>query len=99
MGLQRVPGVRGYFADSGGLRELAQSAQMQAATLAVAQRMAGNAEAVGSGSYEAAPQTVLAGWANERRAGAVVRETDPHWRDARDAVLIRVAEAMRVRSP
>ena len=80
-----------------GIREIAQSSGTASATLAVAQQMAGNANAVGDSTYEAQNQTVTAGWANERRAGAVVRESQPHWRDWRDAVLLRVAAAMSVR--
>ncbi|TLM87212.1 hypothetical protein [Pseudarthrobacter sp. NamE5] len=86
-----------YKPRQAGIRELAQSPQVRAATLSVAQQMAGNANAVGDSTYEAASQTVTAGWANDRRAGAVVRESQPHWRDWRDTVLLRVAAAMSVR--
>ena len=86
-----------YKPDDYGLRKLGQSRDMAAATLAVAKRMAGNAQAVGDSTYEAENQTVTAGWANEKRAGAVVRESEPHWRDWRDSVLLRVAAAMKVR--
>lgn len=85
------------MADDIGLRELATSSAVGDATLAAAQQMAGNAQAVGRGEYEAAPATVLAGWANERRAGAVVRESRKDWRDTRDAVLLRVADSMKTR--
>jgi hypothetical protein len=80
-----------------GLRELAQSAEVGAAALSAAQRMSGNANAVGDATYEAAPATVTAGWTNEKRAGATVRVVAPHWKDARDRVLLRVADAMKVR--
>lgn len=96
MALRRVRGARNYLADDAGLRELGTSAAVGAVTLAAAQRIAGNAEAVGRGTYEAAPATVLAGWNNERRAGAVAREKSPDYRDSRDAILRRVVEAMRV---
>ena len=86
-----------YSPRNAGVREIAQSAQMGAATLAAAQRLAGNANAVGDSTYEAASATVTAGWANERRAGAVVRESTHHWRDSRDRILLRVAGAMGVR--
>jgi len=89
--------VSSYRPRNTGLRELGQSAAMGAATLAVAQRMAGNADAVGDSTYEAANTTVTAGWANERRAGAVVRESERDWRDSRDRILLRVAGAMSVR--
>lgn len=98
MGLHKIPGVKSYLADDRGLKDLGTSSAVGDASLAAAQRLAGNAEAVGRGTYEAAPATVTAGWANERRAGAVVRETRPDWRDTRDAILLRVAESMAVRS-
>jgi hypothetical protein len=80
-----------------GLRALGTSAKVGSASLSAAQRMAGNANAVGDATYEAAPSTVTAGWANEKRAGATVRVVTPHWRDSRDRVLLRVADAMKVR--
>lgn len=86
-----------YRSVSDGYRELARSEWMQGVTLEVARKMAGNANAVGDSVYEAASQTVRSGWANESRAGAVVRETQRDWRDARDAVLLRVRDAMNVR--
>lgn len=86
-----------YKPDDFGLRQLAQSPGMAKATLEVAQRFAGNANAVGDSTYEAANATVTAGWANEKRAGAVVREVKRDWEDSRDAVLLRVAAAMKVR--
>lgn len=86
-----------YEAVSAGLKQIALSPGMAQASLAVARKLAGNAQAVGDSKYEAANQTVTAGWANEKRQGAVVRETDPHWRDWRDSVLLRTAAAMRVR--
>ena len=81
-----------------GLKQIGNSPGMAKATLAVARRAAGNANAVGDSKYEAANTTVTAGWANEKRAGAVVRESEPHWRDWRDRVLLRVADAMKVRN-
>jgi len=80
-----------------GLKQIGQSPGMAKAALEVAQRLAGNANAVGDSTYEASSTTVTAGWANEKRSGALVRESEPHWRDWRDAVLLRVADAMRVR--
>jgi len=97
MPLRKLRGIRSYMADDSGLRELATSAAVGEATLAAAQRLAGNAQAVGRGDYEAAPATVVAGWANERRAGAVVRESRKDWRDTRDAILFRVAQSMESR--
>jgi len=81
-----------------GLKQIGNSPGMAKATLAVARRAAGNANAVGDSKYEAANTTVTAGWANEKRAGAVVRESEPHWRDSRDRVLLRVADAMKARN-
>lgn len=86
-----------YKPDDYGLRKLGQSPGMAEATLAVAKRMAGNAQAVGDSKYEAENRTVTAGWANEKRAGAVVRESEPSWEDWRDSILLRVAAAMKVR--
>lgn len=86
-----------YKPQAAGMKELGTSAGVAAASLEAAQRMAGNANAVGDSTYEAAPATVTAGWANDKRAGAVVRESAHHWRDARDRILLRVAESMKVR--
>lgn len=97
MAVHNIRGVKHYKADDGGLKDLGTSSATGAATLAAAQRLAGNAQAVGRGEYTAEPATVLAGWANERRAGAVVRESRRDWRDTRDAILLRVADSMRVR--
>ena len=77
-----------------GLREIGLSPAMRAETLAVAKRIEGAAQAVGSGDYESDSSTVTAGWQNERRAGAVVRESQQDWRDWRDAILVRVTRSM-----
>jgi hypothetical protein len=95
--LHKIQGIKSYMADDSGLKDLATSSAVGEAILAAAQRLAGNAQAVGRGEYEAMPSTVVAGWANERRAGAVVRESRPDWRDTRDAILLRVADSMKVR--
>ncbi|MFP3579978.1 hypothetical protein SB659_10395 [Arthrobacter sp. SIMBA_036] len=94
MALRKVG--KNYFADDAGLKDLGTSAAVGDVTLAAAKRLAGNAEAVGRGKYEAAPATVTAGWANERRAGAVVRERSHVYKDARDSILRRVIESMKV---
>lgn len=80
-----------------GFRQIARSPALARIAEKTAARIAGNANAVGDSKYESEPTTVVSGWANEKRAGAVVRETDPHWRDWRDAVLVRVTAAMKVR--
>ena len=97
MALRRVPGSRTYQADDDGLRAIGSSPAMSAEMVSVAQRIAGNAEAVGHGDYEAEAQTVTAGWQNERRSGAVVRERRQDWKDWRDATLVRVLAAMEMR--
>lgn len=97
MALRRLPGFKHYQADDDGLREIGSSSAMSAESVSVARRVAGNAEAVGDGDYEAEASKVTAGWQNERRAGAVVKESDPKWRDTRDAILVRVLRAMEVR--
>ena len=97
MALRRVPGSRNYRADDDGLRLIGQSAAMGAEMVSVAERIAGNAEAVGSGEYEAKPATVTVGWQNERRRGAVVRESRQDWKDWRDAILVRVVRSMEMR--
>lgn len=97
MALRRVPGSRNYQADDDGLRQIGQSAAMGAEMLSVAERIKGNAEAVGHGDYEAERATVTAGWQNERRSGAVVRESRQDWKDWRDAILVRVVRSMEVR--
>lgn len=96
MALRSVRGSRSYKADDSGLKELGTVQAVGDATLAAAKRLAGNAEAVGRGTYEAKPATVTAGWDNELRAGAVVRETSHDYKDARDSILRRVIEAMKV---
>ncbi|YCK81404.1 hypothetical protein M1D89_20405 [Arthrobacter sp. D3-18] len=96
MALRSVRGSRNYKADDSGLKELGTVESVGEATLAAAKRLAGNAEAVGRGTYEAKPTTVTAGWDNELRAGAVVRETSHEYKDARDSILRRVIESMKV---
>jgi hypothetical protein len=82
--------------DRKAIAELMAGPEVGKASMEVAQRLAGNANAVGDSKYEAAPAAVTVGWRNERRAGAVVRETEPSWKDARDSILLRVAEQMGV---
>lgn len=82
-----------------GMREILASPGMSKASVSVAKELAGNAQAVGHGKYVGAPATVIAGWRNERRAGAVVSETKPHGKDWEDAILKRSAAAMAKRKP
>ncbi|MCU1566542.1 MAG: ArV2 [Pseudarthrobacter sp.] len=87
----------GYKPLNGALRVIGQSPKMGALALAIGERLAGNANAVGDSTYEAHAAKVTSGWANEKRAGAVVREVVPDWRDWHDAILVRVTAAMKVR--
>lgn len=89
---------RTYIADDGGLAEIAMDSPMKKVTLDVAEKMAGNANAVGESTYDAESTIVRAGWNNEPRQGAVVKEVTRHWRDSRDAVLVRVTQNMAIRN-
>lgn len=97
-GFRKVPGARNYYANDNGFKEIANSPGMSKAMQDVAKNLEGNAEAVGDSTYESGPTPVRAGWNNETRAGAFVREVVPHWRDSRDAILLRVTQAMTIRS-
>lgn len=89
---------RNYVAVNKGFSEIAMDSPMKRAMLAVGKQLEGNANAVGESTYEAESTIVRVGWDNEPRQGAVVRETKAHWRDARDAVLVRVTRAMQIRN-
>ena len=95
--MKRVPGVKNYRSLDAGLREIGQSAGMGAETLRHAQRIAGNAEAVGRGSYAAQPESIRYGMPEGPRAGAVAHESQRHWDDVRNAVLVRTTDSMAVR--
>ena len=95
--MKRVPGVKNYRSLDAGLREIGQSAGMGAETLRHAQRIAGNAEAVGRGSYAAQPGSIRYGMPEGPRAGAVAYESQRHWDDVRNAVLVRTTDSMAVR--
>lgn len=82
--------------DRGEVRAMLASGEVGKASVELATQVAGNANAVGSSRYEAGRSVVVGGWNNESRSGAVVREVDPSWRDARDSILLRVAESMEV---
>lgn len=90
MALNRVPGSKHYFADDSGFRQILATEKAGAAVLAAASVLALQA----GSKYEAAPSTVFAGWANERRAGAVVRSISATASDARDRTLLNAAAAM-----
>ena len=95
--MKRVPGSKNYRSIDAGLREIGQSAGMGAETLRHAQRIAGNAEAVGRGSYAAQPESIRYGMPEGPRAGAVAYESQRHWDDVRNAVLKRTTDSMAVR--
>lgn len=89
---------RKYKSVDAGLNTIGKSPQLGRVAQSAAQDLAAAAnQADPSGRYEVAPKTVLAGWKNERRAGAVVREGTPSWRGRRERTLVRVAGLMKVR--
>lgn len=96
-GVKRILGVKNYRSVDAGLREIGQSAGMGAETLRHAQRIAGNAEAVGRGSYAAQSESIRYGRPEGPRAGAVAYESQRHWDDVRNSILVRTADAMAVR--
>lgn len=98
MKLQKIPGVKRYRALGIGIKQLGASAGVGAQTLEAARKISGGANAVGDATYSYASTPVRAGWNNELRAGAVARVQEPHWRDSRDAVLLRVTAAMSIRT-
>lgn len=80
-----------------GLREVLASQGMSDASVALAREVAGNAQAVGKSKYVGAPAAVTSGWNNERRAGAVVSESQTHGKDWENAILLRTVSAMQRR--
>lgn len=99
MQLKKIPGVKSYRAAPSGVRELALSDEVSKAAESVAAEIAGVANSAGDATYSSGPADTRGGWDNERRAGARVYVSEPHWRDSRDEVLKRVSEAMGRRSP
>lgn len=94
MTLSRVPGSKSYMADSNGFRSILADPKVGAVALSAAESLASAA----GRNYEAASSSVAGGWANEARAGAVVREVSRSARDARGRALLSVVEAMSRRS-
>lgn len=80
-----------------GLTELGMSSWMKGVTAEAGREMEAMANKSGHSTYESESRVVRAGWANEPRYGAVVREIDRDWRDSRDRTLLTVAESMRIR--
>lgn len=89
---------RTYTAIDRGFKEIAMGPKMRQATLEAGRKIAGNANAVGESTYDVESTIVRVGWNNEPRQGAVVKETKAHWRDARDAILVRVTRSMQIRN-
>lgn len=98
MRTQKIPGVRSYRAAPDGVREMLASSGMSKVAEQEASRIAAAANTVGDATYGSRPQPVRGGYQNELRAGASVYVVEDHWRDTRDAVLLRVAESMTRRS-
>ena len=84
----------GYYEPwDSGLRALAQSSKMENEMMAVARSLASAADR-GESKYDAAPYTVVSGWRNELRRGAIAYESERAWRDVRDQRLKNTAMAM-----
>lgn len=90
--------AKSYRPIDAGIKVIGQSPQLGLAAVSAARSLSAVVSAADpSGNYEASPKTVLAGWANERRSGAVVREVTPSWRGRRERTLARVAGLMKAR--
>lgn len=90
--------AKSYKPIDAGIKVIGQSPELAAVALSAARSLASAASVADpSGRYEAAPKTVVAGWANDRRVGAVVREVSPSWRGRRERTLARVSGLMRAR--
>lgn len=84
-----------YDSTRQGFADLGRSPQVAAATLAGAREIASAARAANpGGEYVVSPRMVPSGWANELRAGAVVREIVPG-EGPRKRVLARAAQGAR----
>ena len=99
MALRKISGVKSYRYDTEGTHEMLNSPGLSKVMEQEAERIAGNANAVGDATYAARPQPVRTHKTNEQRAGASAYVVEPHWRDSRDEILKRTAEAMGRRSP
>lgn len=99
MALRKIAGIKSYRYDTEGTREMLNSSGVSKVMEQEADRIAGNANAVGDATYAGRPSPVRTHKTNELRAGGSVYVVEPHWRDSRDEVLKRTAEAMTRRSP
>lgn len=89
---------RNYKPDPRGMAQLGQDPKLGAVCLTTALAGAAIANQLDpQGNYSASTQTVIAGWRNERRAGAVISQNSESWKAQRDRVLIQVTRAMRSR--
>jgi hypothetical protein len=95
--MKRIPGVKRYRAIDQGLSQIGRSAAVGDVALSAAQRLAGNANAVGDGEYEAGKANVTAGFLRETRSGARAFERLPHPSDAEERILQRVTDASAIK--
>lgn len=93
MTLHRVPGFRNYQADDRGFQEIGLSVPMAQFMRDLGENLASQAQAVGESTYGSEVTTVRVGWQNKSRVAVNVFEVDRHWRDSRDAILLRVIDA------
>lgn len=99
MRLRKIPGVKSYRANTDGTQEMLQSSGLSRVMESEADRLAAVANDAGDATYSGRPQPVRGGYDNDSRAGASTYVVEPHWRDSRDEVLQRTADAMARRSP
>ena len=97
MTLRRVPGFPNYQAEDDGFKGISLDPMMARYMQGVADDIAGDANAVGESRYTGGLTTVRMGWENQPRLSAEITEEDPHWRDARDEILLRVLAAKEQR--
>lgn len=90
--------AKSYKSIDAGLKAVGQFSSLGQVSLMAARELAAEANRSDpDGKYVAEPKIVIAGWANERRAGAAVRESTPSWRGRRDRTLARVSGLMKAR--
>lgn len=86
-----------YQSDRAGMRAFMNSQMVGDAVLGVAQDLAGEANRRGNGGYEAQRRTVQAGKYATNRAGAEVVETERHFSDVRQRLLVNLSRQYRTR--
>lgn len=97
MALRRVPGARNYQAEDRGFDQIALGTGMVKFMDQFGKDTAGNMQAVGKSEYDSEVVTAPGGWENKPRASARIYESKPHPADARNAIMVRVLEAMTKR--